>query len=384
MSKGSVIKRERKDGGASYRLKWELPRGGDNKRKTATKTLPAGTTKKQAEAELRRLLLSVDTGSYVAPTKATVAEFLESWREGRRARGQISATTAERQGDLLRRQTSHIASMPLQKVTPSDIQKVLDDASKTLAPSTVRLLHGTLSTAFNVAVRDGLVTRSPCVNRDLPKQKSRPMRALDVDEMQSLLKALEGHALYPLVRVSLGTGARRSEALALRWGDVDLDRAVIHIKRSLESSRDGGLVERSGGKTDSAVRSVPITAGLVEFLRGYRRECAEAALRFGVREDFERDSLVFPKSHAEPQQLQRPDRVSSAFHDAVGRHGFAGLRLHDLRHTYASVLLGSGGDLASVSRRLGHANLSITLGIYTHLIRSADERTNEIAARVGL
>lgn len=130
---------------------------------------------------------------------------------------------------------------------------------------------------------------------------------------------------------------------------------------------------------------VPITTALADYLRTYYKQRAEESMRLGARQQFEHpDSLVFPLRPDAPQTLRKPGRVTVLFHEAAVRRGFHGLRFHDLRQSFASVLISAGANVAAVSARLGHSDISLTLRTYTHLLKNADAQCTEIAAEAGL
>lgn len=389
MSKGSIIRRKRADGTVAYRLKYEAPRTANGERRTETKTMPHGATLKEAQQELRRILGRVDVGTHVAPSKLTVGAFLDQWTEGRKARGTIKESTAERETYVLKRAKARFGAVKLQQLGPLDVQQLLDDARNPMegfrpfSKGSVRLLHTILNTAMRSAVRDGLIARNPCAERELATVEKTTIPRMSADDVRRLLVSLEGTSIYPIVRVAIGTGMRRGELLALTWGDVDTVKRVVHVRRHVVWTKASRGVIHQGGKTESSLRSIPITEALAAYLSQYRVECAQSALKSGARSEFNDSALVFPASPASPQVVRDAVNVSKAFRYLTKHRGFD-LTLHDCRHLYASLMLAAGAPITALSQRLGHKNPSITLKIYSHPTADADAAANEAAARIGL
>ena len=194
---------------------------------------------------------------------------------------------------------------------------------------------------------------------------------LDADQIGATLRHLDGRSLRPIVSFLLGTGARRGEALALRWKDLDLDKGIVRIERSLEQTK--GSLRFKSPKTKNGRRNVAISPWLVAELRGHRARQQERRLALGLGRAPD-NSTVFARWNGDPRS---PSRVSQDFAAAM-----AALRLdctlHGLRHTHVSQLIASGLDVLTISRRIGHASPAITLNVYGHLFSNTDARAAEI------
>ncbi|MGZ3247989.1 MAG: site-specific integrase, partial [Croceibacterium sp.] len=173
--------------------------------------------------------------------------------------------------------------------------------------------------------------------------------------------------LYSLAVLALTTGARRGELCALRWQDIDLDGGTIRIERSLEQTA-AGLVFRAP-KTKKSRRSVTIPPSTVAELRAHRLAQQEQRLAIGLGR-VEPDALVFAMSDGSPR---RPNSLSNSWNRATAAAGHR-INLHSLRHVHVSHLIAAGLDVLAISRRVGHASPTITLGRYGHLIPNADDR----------
>ena len=227
-TRGNITKR----GNNSWQLKFDVP-AIDGKRQQRYAT--ARGTYKDAQRELTRLLTAADTGTLPAPTQSTVAEYLQAWLDTATGR---APKTLERYRELARWQICpHLGTVPLQKLNPEMIRHwhaALID--KGLSPRTVHHAHRLLRQVLATAVKDGKLARNVADVHKPPKAKRSEVEILPAESIADVLTALEGHSLYPIVALALGTGMRRGELLALQWGDVDLDFGTLQVKRSLEET----------------------------------------------------------------------------------------------------------------------------------------------------
>ena len=171
--------------------------------------------------------------------------------------------------------------------------------------------------------------------------------------------------------VVVGTGARRGEALALRWKDVDLDKGVVRIERAIEQTKSGLRVKAP--KTRHGRRNVSISPWLAAELRAHRTRQQEHRLALGQGRSTP-DDLVFARWDG---KLRSPHWLSQKFAQAMATLGID-CTLHGLRHTHVSQLIAAGLDVVTVSRRIGHASAAITLDVYAHMLKNTDTRAAEI------
>jgi integrase len=199
-----------------------------------------------------------------------------------------------------------------------------------------------------------------------PKVADTEIASLTADQIADVLSRLNGHALHPIVTLALGTGMRRGEICALAWGAIDLDGAAVRVERSLEETKAG--LRFKAPKTRRGYRVVSLPASVVEILRGHQRQQAEQRLLLGVGRAGT-DDLVFARPDSSPYP---PDTLSRDWWRATLALGLPRVRFHALRHSSASALIAAGLDVGAVSRRLGHADPSITLRVYTHQFTASD------------
>ena len=368
--RGSIIKR----GAHSWRLKFDTERDVNGKRITKLTTIKG--TRKQADAELARLLANYNAGTLAEPSKTTIAVYMRSWIETA-ATLALSPKTAERYRQIIEQQIiPHLGALGLQRLKPAHLTewhaRLLREGGKDGAPlasGTVGQAHKVLSKALSDAVRGELILRNPVGVVPPPKLAGSEIEILTGDQVKTVLAALRStaHPIYPHVAVLLTTGMRRGELCGLQWGDVELDAGRLRIERAIE--RTGAGLRIKGPKTRSGRRTITISAGTIDVLREHRQATLETRLALGLGR-LPDDAFIFGTPEGRPIN---PNQLTGAWRRAVVALGLPQVCLHALRHTHASGLISIGTDVVSVSRRLGHGNPAITLRVYSHLFSRNDE-----------
>lgn len=363
--KGTTYKRRLPSGAISWCLGIDLGRDRNGKRKRIFKS--GFRREDDAQKELRKLLQKLDEGTLVKPDPRTVAEFLNQWLEEYATR-KVSPTTLERYRQLAGHVIRLIGNTELTKVTALLLQRVynrlLDSGRKSgrgLAVKTVRHVHGLMHIAMKTAVKWGLLRVNPAAACDLPPVPLREAAALDQDGTARFMAVAAENWLRDLFAIDFSTGARRGELLALTWTDVDLEGAVMTIRKSLEQTKRGLRVKETKGRK---IRRLNLPEASVQLLRNLRTRQAENRRMFGraYRGDFD---LVF--CHPDGSFI-RPDVVTKAARRIAKKAGLAGVSLHTIRHSHGSQLLSLGVPLPTVSKRLGHANVHVTATVYSHAL----------------
>jgi integrase len=367
----------RRRGKNSFELKYDLERT-DGTRRIVYKSVKG--TKRAAQAELTRLLGQMQTGGYVEPDKLTVIEHVRNRVAIWRAKGITSPKTHERYHELIEHQLARfpIASRLLQKLTATDIEawhldlktKGRKDGSRGIADRTIHHVHKLLSKALREGVRHGLVLKNVATEERPPKiEDAKPMQILTPKQVIDLPVMLAGRSICAPAIVSLFTGARRGELLALRWSAVDLDRKVMEIRAALEQTTAHGTRIKDP-KTKAGKRTIALPDIAVATLREHRREQLELRLALGLGKA-PADALIFPSPGTE--RLWNPDAFSAAWNDVVVECGL-GIGFHALRHTHASQLIHHGVPITEIAHRLGHASPATTLSIYAHMFEKDNSR----------
>jgi len=300
----------------------------------------------------------------------TVTQHLRAWLD--LAPG-LSPKTAERYRQLAEQQIiPHLGGLALQKLKPAHIQnwhgellKAGGKAARPLSARTVSHAHRVLHKALQLAVDAETLHRNVAGRIPPPKVEAEELEILTPEEISDLVK-LDGHALYPIAAMSLATGMRRGELLALRWGELNLSGATVAVKRSLEETRAG--LRFKTPKTKHGNRTISLPPSLVSVLRAHRRDQLELRIALGRGRSGPTD-LVFTSPEGNPMS---PDNLSRDWRRVTASRKLPRVRFHALRHTHASALIASGLDVLTISRRLGHASPAVTLTIYGHLFRNRD------------
>ena len=331
--------------GKSFRLRIET-RDEANKRVFAYETFK---TEKDA-VERKEHILSITRGdNRVRITDDTVQEYINHWIAKRQKFGMISETSAENYTNTMKPFLARFGGLKMVHLEDVHIERFYMQRLETVSSSTVRMLHLRLKTIFANAVEAGDLMRNPMSKVVAPRANKESRLALTEQQMQALLVHVADKPLVGfIVRLALGTGMRRGEIAALRWSDVDLAAKQIHIKRS--RVRLSGFEIEQAPKSRAGVRTISIPAGLH----------AELLERVGEphKRVVDNISLVY---------------LTELVNDALKAIGCgAGFSLHSLRHTHATHLLRLKMPVKAVSQRLGHADVNVTLSVYSHVMRGDD------------
>jgi len=330
-------------------------------------------TKRQAQIECARLISEMQGGGAVDPSRVTVGDFLDRFERDWVA-VHVSPHSAGRYAGALGHVRRHLGNAQLQKLRPADIAALYAALSRAgLAARTIRLIHVVLHRALGQAKTWGVIRDNPADNAKAPKAPDRETEMLQPDQARELLDRLRGQPLYLLASLALATGMRRNEMLALRWQDVDLDAGRLTIERSLEQTRTHGIRIKSP-KTRKGRRSIMLPQATVSALRGHWRAQQEQRLELGIGKA-PADSPVLATFDGGPQS---PTAVTKRWTYAMEALGMPGVTLHSLRHTHASMLIASGVDILTISRRLGHSSPTITLNTYGHLVVGGDDKAAQV------
>jgi integrase len=339
-------------------------------------------TKRAAEKAMQAVLQSIGDGTVVQRSKMTVAEFLDDWLSGQRHR--LRATTLASYETAALRVRRGLGAVPLQALTPLQIERFYADladtgggAKRPLAAKTIRNTHVVLRKALADAERLGLVNRNAASAARPPTTAPSEQTTWSTDELKEFFVAIREHRLYAAFVVLATTGMRRGEVLGLRWADVDLDGDRLAVVQTLVTV--GNDPAFSPPKTARSRRLIYLDAQTVAVLREHRRRQRKERLAAGPGWDSESD-LVF---RDELGRLVHPDWFSREFRRVVDEAEARPIRLHDLRHTYATLALKAGVHPKVVSDRLGHATVGITLDLYSHVTPAvARDAADVVAARI--
>jgi integrase len=351
----------------------ELEPGPDGKRRQTSRG--GFKTRKEAEAAFAELRNEVRLGSYVERMNDTLGEFLvDEWLPA--IRMTVRPTTHDHYARMV---TAYvvpaIGATRLQSLTPAKLNAFYADLlaggrrsrpGTGLAPKTVRHVHTMLHKALGDAVRWGKLTRNIADLADPPRPATPEMRVWSPAQLREFLDSVRDDRLFAAWMLLVTTGMRRGEVLGLRWQDVHLDPGRLSVVQTVTLVNDRPTL--SEPKTAKGRRSVALDPATVAALRAHRACQVEERLAAGpVWID---SGHVFTPLDG---TVIHPNRLSSWFSQHARAAGLPPIRLHDLRHSYATAALAAGIPAKVVSERLGHANVSITLDTYSHVLPALQE-----------
>jgi len=249
-----------------------------------------------------------------------------------------------------------------------------DKRKGTISGTTARYVLRTLKTALTFGIERKWLDENPARYVKPPKASESEKRPLEAEEVRSLLSAARNTALFCPVLIALYSGVRRGELLAVKWEDFDLVDGSLTVRRSLEVDRlDGYAIKEKAPKSASSKRAIPIPASVVEELREYKVAQAQRLQVLGL--DQESETLVFDRGDGQPWH---PDTFGQAWIEFAKTCGVRRVRFHDLRATFASLLIEAGVDPVTVQHFLGHSTLNMTMRVYakatTRAKRAAADR----------
>lgn len=348
-------------------------------------------TRRAAAAGLREQLSNIDRGTHVARSKVTVAAHMGTWLDGLRRE---PSTVASYRKNVRLHVEPTIGAVRLGSLTGSRLTRLYVELEQSgrvdgkggLSPRTVLYIHTIIHSALTSAVRDGLLSVNPADKADPPSAKAAAapeMRFWTADELRAFLDYRRQAQDELVIAWSLlaATGMRRGEAIGLRWADVDFDGSRLSVRRSVTVVKHKGEGEEIviGSPKGGRSRTVDLDPGTLAALRSHK--VSQGMLSLALARDA---AYVLSNLEGGPRH---PERFSRRFvaavvatREAVGEDTLSKIRLHDLRHTHATLLLAAGIPVKVVSERLGHASAMITLGTYAHVMPGMQA---EAAAKYG-
>lgn len=268
------------------------------------------------------------------------------------------------------------SKVALAKLQPQHVQHMMNDQLQSgLSPNTVLRIRATLRRALNQAVKWGLITRNVATLVDPPKAEKFRVEAITPEEATAILDAVAEDRLAALHTLLLGVGLRLGEGLGLKWEDVDLNAGVVTVRRSLQKLN--GKFDLVEPKTESSRRTLPLPSFVVTALK--RHQAAQEREQSVAGEAWENTGLVFTTNRGKPLDNSG---VHHRFERLLKYAGVRQIRLQDLRHGCASLLLAKGVSPRVVMETLGHSQISLTMNTYAHVIpalqRDAADRMDEV------
>jgi integrase len=319
-------------------------------------------TKTEAKRRRDELRTQVAKGTAASPDRERVDLFLERYISHQESLSKIRPKTAAVYRGYLRREvTPRIGTMRVAAVRPLHLQRVLDEALESgLSGTSVLQIHRILHAALKQAVRWQLIAVNPADGVTPPKIRAPKLSTPCPTEVAKILAGVEGRFRAPLALLA-ATGMRRGEVLGLRWEDVNLDASHPSLRVAGTLQRAEGDLRLFEPKTARGRRSIPLPASIVPVLRGVRASQTERRLIAGP--GWSDGDYVFDRGDGRPID---PDTLGKGFRKAREKAGMDSVRLHDLRHAWATMQMSAGTNPRIVSDILGHAQVAFTMQVYSH------------------
>lgn len=383
-AQGSGTIRQRKDG------RWEarFTVGRDPGTGKQIQRSVYGSTQKEVRQKLSQAIAAVDEGTYTAPSKMTVGQWLDIWAA--EYLGGVKPKTVESYRSQIR---NHIkpamAAIKLDALNAHTVQKFYNslsaekDGKPGLSPKSIQIVHGVLHKALQQALECGYIRFNPADACKLPRAEKPEIKPLDKDAMAAFVKAIRGHRFEAVYLTLLFTGMRRGEVCGLTWDCIDLDRGTILINKQLQNVPGQPGEYRLISTKNSKGRTITAAASVVALLKKHRAQQLRDRLQAGPL--WQDNGYVFCNEIGEHLS---PNTVYHNYKRIVASIGLPDARLHDLRHSYAVAALQAGDDVKTVQGNLGHHAASFTLDVYGHVTEdmkqaSADRMEQYIKNVVG-
>jgi integrase len=319
-----------------------------------------GKTRAEVAEKLAKAVMDRAEGLVFDGSNLRLFEYLERWLADS-VRDTVRATTYESYAYLVRTYiVPSLGRIKLKALTPAHVQRFYrEKLDSGLAPRTVQYLHTLLRKALKQAVKWGLIPRNMTDAVDAPRPAKKETKYFSFEQVKAFLKVALEDRFWALYVLAFSTGLRRGELLGLRWEDLDLERGVLRVRRSL--TPDGKSYNQP--KSGKGRRSVQLTTGAVEALERHKMKQDQEKACLGSL--WQEQGLVFPSSIGTPFN---PSNLP-----LLRRAGLPEIRFHDLRHTFATLMFSNGEHPKIVQEILGHAQITLTLDTYSHVLPSMQD-----------
>lgn len=417
--------------GNTYKVSVFLGRDKSGKKiRENTTFIPQATTPKAIEKEVDEFARSfekrVKNGEYYDGEKMTFSAFVEVWKNN----ALTELTERVREEYIRKIEVQFVPAfgfMPLSKIKATHIDNVLNAMKKSgKAPKTIRYSFTAINSIMKYAFKKGIIKENPCLRCDtLPKvKKDTDLHYFTVEQARTFLKALtleydekrkpvvrhlkdgkyhniSGYTIKntipyqyrPFFSLAIFGGFRRGELCALTWNDIDFESQSVSVNKAV-SKLQSGAQQLKDPKTVSSIRTIKVPQSCINELQTWKTEQRLLSLKLGSAwkgyrgSEFDRNSIFIDLTNGLPINIDTPSHkfkeVIDLYNSQYAKNEedkLPSIRLHDLRHTSATLLLANNADIMTVSRRLGHSKASTTLDIYAHALDSMDELASQTLER---
>lgn len=360
--RGSVVERN-----GRYSIVLYLGRGADGKKRQ--RWFSGYKSIREAEKALPRLMVKLQDGELIENNVHIVSGFFTEWLDKRIIKDNLAATTVDGYKNIINNHIiPTIGTYRLQELKTYDIQNYIDKKSLELSARTLDNHKRLLTSAFLYALDMGLIENNIISKVRFPRKIKSEIKPYTVDEAKELLEVVQTNKLLKMpVILALLLGLRRGECLGLRWSDVDFKNNKINIEQNLERVKGEFIFKDT--KTQNSKRSLTAPSGLIELLIEHKKWQKEMILRSGGEWINEHNLVCTKIKSGLPLS---PNQISSSFKVFLNDNKLRHIRFHDLRHTNATLMMLSKVSTRVAMQRLGHSDITITLGLYSHVLEEMD------------
>ncbi len=381
---GSISKRP--DGTWWARITTGVDKNGKQKRKAFY-----GKTRQEVQKKMTAALNDINLNIYTEPSKLTLEMWLNTWLNEYALNSIKQSTRVSYETFITKHINPIIGKHKLQNLRPDIIQKFYNDKLENgrldgkggLSPKTIKNIHVMLHEALGQAFKNGLISRNVTEAVTLPKITKKEMRVLTSDEQSRLLKLCSNENNGIFIILALSTGMRLGEILGLQWKDIDFTNKLLTIKRTVNRLKnyDSNIDAKTtliinSPKTENSIRVIPLNDKILKYLKSYKAFQTKKYFSTGI--PIGQDTFVFPNSFG---NIGEPKTYQNIFTALTKQADIKNSHFHCLRHTFATRALEEGIPAKTVSEILGHANVSTTLDLYSHVLldtkRNAIERMSK-------
>lgn len=330
----------------------------DNQGKRQRKTLKEGTTKEKAKEILREIEEQLSRGIYIPDKKIpTFEDVAKDWLEHKKPN--LRDSTWSVYAGHTKKHFKDLNLLKINRITTAKIEKyIAERQNQGMNILTLRKVLVSLGQIMGYAIRHKYISHNPVRDAERPKgkgkTKTKKIRILTPAEINALLDAEPSLKYKTLFRLSIFSGARQGELLGLKWFDVDWKNSQIHIQRTFNNQAWYDT------KTETSNRKIDLGPSMMAELRKWKLACPPNDL-----------DLIFPNKAGGP--INHNNMVSRYFNPALKKAGVERIRFHDLRHTYASLLIEQGENIKYIQKQLGHSSPTVTWNVYAHLMKSVNQ-----------
>lgn len=366
---------QRKDGRWVAQITY-VANDGQKKRKTFY-----GTQQQEVVEKMRKFIADIERSEVIEPNKLTTAQWLKEWLTVYKM-PHIRPKTYEQYESAIRVHIiPYVGEIKLQHLQARQIQEMYSSLTKKgLSPRSIYLVHLVLRMALDQAQKERYITVNPVKLTDPPKVKKKTAQVMSIEEQNAFLEALKGERLAPVFLFLITTGVRRGEALGLKWSDITTDKdgtLIANIRRSVVRAKDPtGKVKTKiliqDTKTEKSKRQIPVSEFMAEVLRKHKVRQNEERLMAGP--EWQNTDFVFCTKFG---GVMEPGVLYREFRRILKKAKLENIKIHTLRHTFATRLLELGEHPRVVQELLGHEDITTTLNTYSHVAPEIKKRAAE-------